>query len=176
MIFRPTSVAGVIIVEQEAIADERGFFARTWCRREFEKQGLNSDLSQCSVSFNAVKGTLRGMHWQDAPHEEVKLVRCTRGAIYDVALDMRPYSQTYKQWTAVELSARNGKALYIPEGCAHGFLTLEDESEVFYQIAGEYCGAAARGVRYDDAAFKIVWPIPPEMIGERDLAWLNFKS
>lgn len=174
MKFHPTPVAGVLLIEAEPVCDERGFFARTWCRREFEAHGLNPNLSQCSVSFNKKKGTLRGMHWQTAPHEEAKLIRCTQGAIYDVALDVRPDSSTFKKWFAVELSAQNRKMLYIPEGCAHGFQTLEDASEVFYQIAGEYCADVARGARYDDPAFGMEWPLPVSAIASKDQIFAAF--
>lgn len=132
MKFAPTPLAGAHIVEPDPIADERGFFARTWCRNEFVAQGLNPALVQCNISFNTKKGTLRGMHYQKHPHEEMKLVRCTQGAIYDVIVDLRPESRTFCKWFGAELSAENRKALYIPEGFAHGFLTLTDEAEVFY--------------------------------------------
>ena len=158
MKFTPTKIAGVWLIEMERHEDERGWFARSWCAEEFAARGLNSQLAQCSVSFNKKKGTLRGMHWQAAPHAEAKLVRCTRGAIYDVALDLRPDSQTYRRWFATELTADNGRALYIPEGCAHGFQTLADDSEVFYQIAGAYHATSSRGVRWDDPVFGITWP------------------
>ena len=168
MIFTETELPGAFIIDLERLCDERGFFARTWCRHEFEEHGLNSDLTQCSISFNEKKGTLRGMHWQEAPYEEAKLVRCTRGAIFDVVLDMRPTSVTFKKWFAVELSSQNRKMLYIPAICAHGFQTLEDESEVLYQIAGDYCSAAARGVRFDEAEFGIKWPLEVAVIAAQD--------
>jgi dTDP-4-dehydrorhamnose 3,5-epimerase len=138
MICLETKLAGVFEIHLEPRTDERGFFARTWCRQEFERERLNPNLAQCSISFNTKKGTLRGMHYQTDPYGEAKLVRCTKGAIYDVALDMRPHSATFMQWTAAELTATNRRALYIPEGCAHGFLTLDDESEVFYQMSEFY--------------------------------------
>src|SRR5271154_3610517 len=131
MIFEETKLAGVLEIHLEAKADERGFFARSWCKQEYEQRGLNSNLVQCNISFNPRKGTLRGMHYQADPHQEAKVVRCTNGAIYDVALDMRPNSATFMQWVGVQLTAANRRALYIPEGCAHGFLTVEDETEVF---------------------------------------------
>jgi len=159
MIFTPTKIAGVWIVEPERREDERGWFTRTWCAEEFRRHGLNVQLSQCSASFNRRRGTLRGMHWQAAPHGETKLVRCVRGAMFDVALDVRPDSATFKQWVSVELTPENGRALYIPECCAHGFQTLADDTEVFYQIAGAYHPASGRGARWDDPAFGIAWPL-----------------
>ena len=175
MFFRETKVASVFVIEPELIADERGAFARTWCRQEFQARGLNADLNQCSLSFNKSKGTLRGMHYQAAPHGEAKLVRCTRGALYDVALDLRPESATFKQWVGVELTADNRLMLYIPEGCAHGFQTLTEEVEVFYQISTPYCPEAARGVRWDDPAFAIVWPpVARRILSPRDVAYEDF--
>ena len=159
MKFTPTKIAGVWIVDMERHEDDRGWFARTWCSEEFRKHGLKPNLSQCSASFNRLRGTLRGMHWQAAPHEEAKLVRCVRGAMFDVALDVRPDSATFKQWVSAELTPENGRALYVPEGCAHGFQTLADDTEVFYQIAGEYHPASGRGARWDDPALGIAWPL-----------------
>ena len=147
MIFTETRLAGAYLIEPERIEDERGFFARTWCRDEFERHGLNPRLVQCNVSYNARRGTLRGMHYQAKPHEEAKLVRCTRGAIYDVIVDLRPDSPTYRQWVAAELTAENRRMLYIPEGFAHGFQTLADETEVFYQMSELFHPESARGVR-----------------------------
>ncbi len=170
MKFTPTPLAGVWIIDGERIEDERGFFARSWCRREFQQHGLNPQLVQCSVSFNRKKGTLRGMHYQIAPHEEAKLVRCTRGAIYDVAVDLRSASPTCKQWTAVELTAENGRALYISEGFAHGFQTLADNAEVFYQMSEFYHPESARGVRWDDPQLAILWPVADKIISPRDQA------
>jgi dTDP-4-dehydrorhamnose 3,5-epimerase len=160
----------------EPKADERGFFARSWCQKEFEIHGLNSTLVQCSVSFNIRKGTLRGMHYQAAPHPEAKVVRCTRGAIYDVVVDLRPQSRTFKSWISAVLTAENRKMIYAPEGCAHGFLTLEDETEVFYQISEVYNAESARGVRWDDPAFRIAWPGRVEVISERDRTYPNFME
>lgn len=162
MIFTETPIEGLLIVEPEAIPDERGFFARTYSHQEFLARGLDPRVAECSISVNARAGTLRGLHYQQHPYEEVKLVRCTRGAIYDVALDLRRDSPTYLSWQAVELSEANGLALYIPGGCAHGFQTLRDESEVFYQISVPYQPSAARGVRWDDPAPAIAWPTPPQ--------------
>jgi dTDP-4-dehydrorhamnose 3,5-epimerase len=168
MLFTQTPVAGAFAVSPERIADERGFFARTWCQREFEDHGLNPALAQCNVSFNPSKGTLRGMHYQIPPHEEAKLVRCTSGAIYDVAIDLRPTSPTFGAHACAVLSADNRAMLYIPEGCAHGFLTLEDDTEVFYQMSARFEPTAARGVRWDDPAFGIDWPGEVVVINDRD--------
>jgi dTDP-4-dehydrorhamnose 3,5-epimerase len=174
MIFIETELKGVLIIEPERLEDERGFFARTWCQREFEAYGLNSRLAQCSLSFNRKRGTLRGMHYQAAPYEEARLVRCTMGAVYDVALDLRPASVTFKQWTAVELTADNRRMLYIPEGFAHGFQTLEDNTEVFYQMSEFYHLECARGVRWNDPAFRIVWPSDVIVISDRDREYPEF--
>ena len=176
MIVTATEIPGVFLLEPELVEDERGAFARTWCPREFAARGLSPNLAQCSLSFNARKGTLRGMHYQAAPYAEAKLVRCTRGAIYDVALDLRPGSPTFKRWTARELSADNRRMLYIPEGCAHGFQTLADDTEVFYQISEFYHPEAARGVRWDDPAFGIAWP-PAErrILSARDAGYEDFR-
>lgn len=174
MIFKNAILEGVFEVESEEYADERGFFARTWCREEFRTQGLNSELAQCSISFNHRRGTLRGMHYQIAPHAEAKLVRCTRGSLFDVALDLRPGSPTFGRWAAAELTADNRRAFYIPEGCAHGFLTLEDNTEVFYQISEFYHPGSARGVRWNDPAFRIAWPAEIAVISERDRTYSDF--
>lgn len=174
MIFQEAALGGVFEISLERKVDERGFFARSWCRQEFEQHGLNSNLAQCSVSFNSKKGTLRGMHYQVNGYAEAKLVRCTKGSIYDVAVDMRPGSTTFKQWTGAELTATNQRALYIPEGCAHGFLTLEDETEVFYQISEPYHPESARGVRWNDPAFGIFWPGAVEVISDRDRIYPDF--
>lgn len=154
--------------------DERGFFARSWCQDEFKAHGLDSALVQCNVSFNKRKGTLRGMHYQIAPFEESKLVRCTSGAIYDVVLDLRRQSPTFKSWIAITLTAQNRNAVYVPEGCAHGFVTLEDCTEVFYQMSEFYSAASARGVRWDDPAFRIEWPEQVEVLSERDRTYPDF--
>lgn len=172
MIFTETKLKGAYIIELKPMADERGFFARSWCQQEFEAHGLNPNLVQCNISFNKKKGILRGMHYQVAPHEEAKLVRCTKGAIYDVIIDLRPDSSTIKQWIAVELTAENYKMLYIPEGIAHGFQSLADNTEVFYQMSAFYYPECARGVRWDDPAFKIEWPENERIISEKDLQYL----
>ncbi len=176
MIFIPTRLAGAFILEPEKQEDDRGFFARTWCQREFEAHGLNPRLVQCSISFNKKKGTLRGLHFQSAPHEEAKLVRCTMGAIYDVILDLRGHSPTFKEHVAVVLSAENRKMLYVPEGLAHGFQTLEDHTEVFYQMSEFYVPAPVGGVRWDDPAFGIQWPAADRIISERDRSYPDFVA
>jgi dTDP-4-dehydrorhamnose 3,5-epimerase len=158
MMFRETKLAGLFIIEAEPIVDERGAFVRTFCAREFAARGLETGFAQCSASFNAKAGTLRGLHYQIAPHEEAKLVRVTAGAIYDVAVDLRADSSTYGQWVAVELTAANRRMLYIPRGFAHGFQTTVDASEVFYQIAPFYEPASARGIRWNDPELAIAWP------------------
>jgi dTDP-4-dehydrorhamnose 3,5-epimerase len=168
MKFTPAKIPGVWIVEQERFTDERGYFARTWCAEEFSAHGLNSALVQCSTSFNLKRGTLRGLHYQAAPYAEDKLVRCTRGGIFDVAVDLRPESETYKQWVGIELTAENGLALYIPKGFGHGFQTLADESEVFYQMAQPYQPGSGRIVLWKDESLKIAWPHQNPIMSERD--------
>ncbi|MDO9372326.1 MAG: dTDP-4-dehydrorhamnose 3,5-epimerase [Gammaproteobacteria bacterium] len=175
MNFSPSGLDGAYVIDIEPAMDERGFFARSWCRREFEKHGLNTDIAQCSISFNKKCGTLRGMHYQGKPCEETKLVRCTYGAIYDVIVDLRPESLTFKKWVAVELSAENWRMIYIPPGFAHGFQTLVDDTEVFYQISEFYCPEASGSVRWDDPAFGIKWPPAAErVISERDRQYPDF--
>lgn len=176
MIFKETNLKGAFIIEPERIEDERGFFARTFCRKEFEAHGLNPNLVQCSVSFNKKKGTLRGMHYQASPHEETKLVRCTRGAIYDVLLDLRPNSPTFKQWVSAELTGENQRMVYIPEGVAHGFQTLQDETEVFYQMSEFYNPEAARGVRWDDPSFAVQWPNKPLIVSRKDASYPDIRA
>jgi len=176
MTFEPTKLHGVFEVKVQPLADQRGFFARTWCRTEFEKNGLNPDLVQCSVSFNTRKGTLRGMHYQAAPHAEAKLIRCTSGAVYDVVIDLRPHSSTYTEWTAVLLKSDDRNMVYVPEGCAHGFLTLADNTEVFYQMSAFHAPEAARGVRWNDPIFQIIWPSPVESISDRDQNYPDFRK
>jgi dTDP-4-dehydrorhamnose 3,5-epimerase len=176
MIFRETAIEGVRVVEPERLEDERGFFARTWDTREFADHGLSARLVQCSISYNGRRGTLRGLHYQAAPHEEAKLVRCTAGAVYDVAVDLRAGSETLCGWVGVELSARNRLALYVPEGCAHGFLTLADDAEVTYQMSAFHSPDAARGVRYDDPAFAIDWPEAVLVVNERDRSYPDFTA
>jgi dTDP-4-dehydrorhamnose 3,5-epimerase len=177
MLFRETPLKGAFLIEPERLEDERGFFARTFCRKEFESHGLNPDIAQCSVSFNRRKGTLRGMHFQAAPHAEDKVVRCAAGAICDVIVDLRPDSPTFKRWTAAELTAENRRMFYIPAGFAHGFQTLQDNVEVLYQMSEYYHPESARGVRWDDPAFGIVWPETSErIVSGRDKAWRDFQA
>lgn len=175
MIFEPTGLGGVVLVHPERHADERGFFARTWCAREFEAAGISSGLAQCSVSWNEHRYTLRGMHWEAAPQRESKLVRCTRGAIFDVAVDLRAESPTYLSHLGVELGADDHRALFIPPGVAHGFLTLEERTEVLYQMDSFYAPEAERGARWDDPAFAIGWPAEPVVISERDRTLPDFE-
>lgn len=175
MEFLKTKLPGVFEIHIEAKPDERGFFARTWCPMEFEVQGLAGKLVQCSLSFNKRKGTLRGMHYQVAPYEETKLIRCTQGAIYDVVVDLRPGSPTFKNWVAVELTSEKHNMIYVPQGCAHGFLTLEDGAEVIYQMSEVQHAESARGVRWDDPTFQIEWPARVEVISERDQNYPDFE-
>jgi dTDP-4-dehydrorhamnose 3,5-epimerase len=172
MRFVPTKLPGVVVVEPMRVGDDRGHFARTWCVREFASFGLDTKLVQCSTSYNRRRGTLRGMHYQAAPYEEVKLVRCTRGAAYDVVVDLRPDSPTFRRWVAVELSADNGVAVYIPGGCAHGYQTLTDDTELVYLISEFYHPKSARGVRWDDPAVGVEWPeCANRIIAAKDLAY-----
>jgi len=174
MIFVPTKLEGAFIVEPERLGDERGFFARAWDQKEFGARGLNPQLVQANISFNKEKGTLRGMHYQAAPYEEAKLVRCTKGAIYDVIIDLRPNSPGFEQWLGVELTEDNRRMLYVPEGFAHGYLTLEEDTEIFYQVSQFYAPKFARGVRWDDPAFGISWPAGVRVILERDQQYPDF--
>ena len=176
MIFIETKLKGAFIIEPERLEDGRGFFARTWCEDEFTKRGLNPRLAQCSLSFNHKRGTLRGMHYQIAPREEAKLVRCTKGAIYDVIIDLSPDSPTFTQWIAVELTSDNRRMIYIPERFAHGFQTLEDNTEVFYQMSEFYAPECARGVRWDDPAFAIQWPEGRRILSDRDKNYPAFSG
>ncbi len=175
MIFQPTGLAGAYVIEIERLDDERGFFARAWCQREFADHGLNPQLAQCNISYNRRRGTLRGMHYQAAPHEEAKLVRCTQGAIYDVIVDLRSDSATYLRHVGVRLTPAERNMLYVPEGFAHGFLTLADDTEVFYQMSEFYVPGAARGFRWDDPAVDITWPDAILVISERDATYPNLE-
>lgn len=170
MKFTETPLRGVFLIDIEPLEDERGFFARAFCREEFKARGLNPDLAQCSISFNRSKGTLRGLHYQAPPNEEAKTVRCTSGAIYDVIVDLRRDSNTYGKWAGAELSAGNRRMLYVPEGCAHGFQTLEDDSEIFYQISAAFSPDGFRGVHYEAPELSIKWPLPVKVVSERDRA------
>ena len=171
MIFVRTKLKHAFIIELEKLEDERGWFARSWCQREFREQGLDSVVVQCSMSFNTKKGTVRGMHYQLPPFAETKLVRCMRGALYDVIIDLRPDSRTFLQWVAVELSAENGRTLYVPKGFAHGFQTLEDNTEAFYQMSEFYAPEHSRGVRWNDPLFDIAWPDKVSILSEKDQAY-----
>lgn len=174
MIFKPANLRGAYVIEPERKDDSRGYFARTFCEKEFDALGLETRIAQCSVSFSRRKGTLRGMHYQSAPFEEVKVVRCLHGAIFDVIIDLRPHSSTFKKHFAAELSDRNGNALYVPTGFAHGFQTLTDNAEVFYQMSQYYSESHARGVRWNDPTFAIAWPEDERTILERDENYPNF--
>jgi len=174
MRFTPTALPGAWLVEVERHEDERGFFARTWCRREFEARGLDTELAQCSMSHTLRRGTLRGLHWQADPHAETKLIRCTQGVIWDVIVDLRRNSTTYRQHHAVELSADNCRALYVPKGFAHGFVTLADHSQVLYCMSAFHEPAAARGARWNDPAFAIPWPVTHPTLNQRDANYPDF--
>jgi dTDP-4-dehydrorhamnose 3,5-epimerase len=176
MIFTESPLPGAFLVDLEPLADERGFFARSFCADEFAAKGLGVEWRQCSVSFNARKGTLRGLHYQAAPHEEHKLVRCTAGAIFDVIVDIRPHSTGYRRWFGAELTALNRRSLYIPPGYAHGFVTLSDDAEVYYMISVAHAPAQARGFRWSDPAFGIQWPVTPSIISSRDAAYPLLES
>ena len=172
--FLPTRLHGAYVIEIEKLEDERGFFARTFCHDEFAAHGLRATFVQCNASFNASKGTLRGLHFQARPHEEAKLVRCTRGSIYDVIVDIRRESPTFRQWVGVELTADTGRMIYIPEGFAHGFQTLEDASELFYQMSEMHHPECARGLRWNDPALGIRWPIAEPVVSRRDAQYADF--
>ena len=176
MILTKTELPGAYVINLEPIQDSRGFFARVWGEEELAARGLETEIAQCSVSFSERKGTLRGMHFQRAPHEEVKLVRCTRGALFDVIIDLRPSSQTFCRWIGVELSADNRRTLYVPGGCAHGFQTLTDGTEVFYMISTPHVPEAADGVRWNDPSFGIVWPLEATEISDKDAQWPDFTT
>ncbi len=175
MHFEPTPLEGAWLIRAEPVEDERGYFARIWCAREFKARGLDVSIVQCSVSFTRRRGTVRGMHFQKAPYGECKLVRCSRGALYDVIIDLRPASLTYKKWFAVQLSEDDHLALFVPKGFAHGFQTLVDEVEVFYQMSEFYHPECSAGVRWDDPSFAIEWPIPPTVISKKDQSWPDFE-
>lgn len=176
MIFTETKLKGAYVIELEKREDDRGFFARTWCAKEFGAVGLKTNLVQQNMSLTFKRGTLRGMHFQTAPHAETKVVRCTKGRIYDVIIDLRPESETYKQWFGIELSADKYNMLYVPEGFAHGFVTIEDNCEVSYLVTAFYEKTADSGVRYNDPAFNIEWPIEVTHVSEKDAAFADYKS
>ena len=175
MIFSETKIKGAFLIRLEKHEDERGFFARVWCRKEFERHGLNADFVQANVSRSNKAGTLRGIHYQSPPNEEAKLVRCLKGAIYDVAVDLRPGSSSFKKWIGERLTAENHRMLYIPEGCAHGYLTLTDHAEVFYPVSTFYTPESERGIRWNDPTFNIKWPIAGDLVmSEKDQSWPDF--
>ncbi len=176
MTFTETKLPGAFVIDPEKIEDERGFFARAWCEDEFAAQGLRPGFVQANVGFSKQKGTLRGLHYQTAPHQESKLVRCTGAAVFDVMVDLRPSSPTYRQWVGIELSQENHRMLYIPEGFAHGYQTLRDQTEVFYLVSSFYAPDAEAGIRYDDPAFGIEWPIAVEVISEKDQRWADYDG
>jgi dTDP-4-dehydrorhamnose 3,5-epimerase len=171
MEFTETRLPGAWLVRLKRIEDQRGFFARGFCRDEFAAHGLNPGMLQLNVGFSHAKGTLRGLHYQEAPHAEAKFVRCTRGAIYDVIVDLRPTSPTLGQWVGVELTADNGTMLYAPEGFAHGYQTLTDDADMYYMTTAPYAAGAARGVRFDDPGLDIIWPLPVSVISDQDRNW-----
>ena len=175
MEFKETPLRGAMLVSLKKISDDRGFFARGFCRDELAVHGLNPDMVQLNVGFSHKKGTLRGLHFQAAPHAEAKFVRCTRGALFDVALDLRPDSPTYLQWFGAELTQDNGQMLYVPEGFGHGYQTLTDDTERYYLTTAAYAASAAGGVRYDDPAFSIQWPLPVSVISDADARWPSYQ-
>ena len=175
MLFASTYLEGAFLIDIEPRTDERGFFARTWCRQELAARGLDTEVAQESISYNRLAGTVRGLHFQRSPHEENKIVRCTRGAIFDVIVDLRRDSSSYLRWQGFELTAENRSAVFIPKGVAHGFQTLTDHCEVNYHISAFYAPDASSGYRYDDDSFEIKWPLPVTVISERDASWPNFK-
>jgi len=176
MIFKETKLKGAYIIELEKREDDRGFFARAWCIKEFEEHGLTTNLVQANIAFNKSAGTLRGLHYQDPPYGEIKLVRCTRGSLYDVMVDLRPGSSTYRQWIGVELTSDNHRMVYVPEGFAHGYLTLQDNTEVFYQVSQFYFPDFERGLRYDDPEIGIDWPITVKIISDKDKGWSDCQQ
>lgn len=175
MIFEKTKLSGAYIIHPEILEDNRGFFSRVWCKKEFAQNGLVAELVQCNISYNKNRNTLRGMHYQEKPHQETKLVRCTAGAILDVIIDIRPESGTYKEWMSVKLSAENRTMLYVPEGFAHGYVTLMNDSEIFYQVSEFYTPGVERGIRWNDPLFQIAWPaLDGLVISEKDRAWPDY--
>lgn len=175
MIFLETELPGAFAIDLERRDDERGFFARAWCEEEFRDNGLSTRVVQCNVAFNHTRGTLRGMHFQEAPHAEVKVIRCTRGGIFDVIIDLRPESETFTRWIGVELTDDNRRMLYVPAGFAHGYQTLEDDTETFYQVSEFYAPHAEGGVRWNDPAFGIDWPLEVTIVSEKDTRWPDFQ-
>lgn len=176
MIFAETRLQAAFVIDIDRLEDGRGFFARSWCEREFAAHGIETKFVQSNISFNAKKGTLRGLHYQAAPYEEAKLVRCTMGAIFDVIVDLRPNSQTYKEWVSVELTSENRRMIYVPKGFAHGFLTLADNCEVFYQMSEFYAAGYSRGIKWNDSVFGITWPAEVKVISGQDKSYPDFNS
>ena len=176
MIFKKTDLSGLFVIELELIKDKRGFFSQSFCETEFSNKNINSKIKQCNISQNNEKGTIRGIHFQKSPYEQAKIVSCTQGKVYDVIVDLRANSATYCQWYAIELSANNYKMVYIPEGFAHGFQTLEDYSIVFYQMFQHYHPESGSGVRWNDKAFNIKWPLRPKNMTIRDRNYSDFKK
>lgn len=174
MIFTKTYLQGAYVLDINRIEDDRGFFARAWCRREFEEHGLNPNVVQTNIGYSKMKGTIRGMHFQAPPWGEVKVVRCTAGAIYDVVVDLRADSPTHKRWIGIELTESNRRMLYVPEGFAHGYETLTDDAEICYQTTQFYQSRFSCGVRYDDKAFNILWPLPAGIMSEQDRSWPDY--
>jgi dTDP-4-dehydrorhamnose 3,5-epimerase len=175
MIFKDTELKDAYIIELERLSDDRGFFSRSYCANEFREHGIKHHILQSNVSYNKAKGTLRGLHYQEKPYEEAKLIRCTKGAVYDVIIDIRPGSISYKNWTGAELNEQNHRMLYVPKGFAHGFITLEDKTEVTYQMSEIYTPGVDKGIRWDDPAFAIEWPVTVSKISEKDQNWTDFK-
>ncbi len=176
MIFTETKLKGAFIIEINKLSDDRGFFGRSWCKREMEEHGLNGNVVQANTSFSKKKGTIRGFHYQKPPYEETKMIRCTKGAIYDVIIDLREDSPTYMQWIGVELTEDNYKMLYVPENFAHAFITLTDNSEVYYLVTSYYTPNSEAGIRFDDPAFNVKWPVPVEVVSEKDKSFPDFKA
>jgi dTDP-4-dehydrorhamnose 3,5-epimerase len=176
MIFQETKLPGAYVIEPERITDHRGFFGRIWCKNELKQKGLKAELAQSNVGFSYRKGTLRGLHFQEAPHAEVKIVRCTKGKLFDVIVDLRPESPSYKHWFGVELSEENRKMIYAPEGFAQGYITLADNTEMYYHTSEFYNPGSAFGVRYNDPEFGIVWPTEIVIISEQDKKWSDYSS
>ena len=176
MKFTPTTVDGAFVIDVDRICDSRGYFGRLWCANELAAQGLKSNICQSNIGFSEQAGTLRGLHFQKPPHEEVKIVRCTRGSVFDVVVDLRPDSPTFKRWFGTELNPDNASMLYVPEGCATGYITLQDNSEIYYHASEFYAPESATGVRYDDPAFDISWPRPATVLSENDRSWPDFAT
>jgi len=174
--FSPTPLTGAFIIESKKLEDERGFFLRSWDANEFSKSGLNPNLAQCNTSYTKIKGTIRGLHYQISPHEESKLIWCIKGEIFDVIVDLRPESKTFKKWFSIQLTSDNYKMLYVPEGFANGFQSLKDEVKIFYQNSQYYASESERGIRWNDPTFNINWPLKPTLISKKDKSWKNFQE